>query len=96
MTKKEQLKMKKTHRDIGWLLAPPPPPEVTNHEKVLERELEVMEVADGEREERLERMRLRTLEWKAKHDCRGLLEELIGDAVVESDCKQEACKDMVM
>ena len=32
LTKKEQIVMKKTHRDIGWLLAPPPTPEIMNHE----------------------------------------------------------------
>ena len=53
-----------------------------------------MEVADGEREASLERMRLR--KWKAKHDCRRILEKLIGDAVMESDWRQQACKDLVM
>ena len=94
LTKKEQLMMKKTHRDIGWLLSPPP--EVRNHERVLEREVEVMEIVDGDKEERLERMRLRTLEWKAKHDCRGILTDLIGDAMMESDGRQQACRDLVM
>ena len=35
LTKKEQLMIKKTHMDIGWLLAPPPPPEFREHERVL-------------------------------------------------------------
>ena len=31
LTKKEQRVMKKTHMDIGWLLASPPTPEIMNH-----------------------------------------------------------------
>ena len=55
LTKKEQAKMKRTHGDIALLLAPPPPVETRNHERV-------MEVVDEGREERLERVRFRTLE----------------------------------
>ena len=46
-TKKEQMVMKKTHRDKGWLLAPPPTPEIMNHERVIEREVEIV---DGEKD----------------------------------------------
>ena len=88
--------MKKTHRDIGWMLSPPPPPEVISHERVLDKEVEIMEVVDGEKEERLERMRQRTLEWKAKHECRAIIEDLIGDAMMESEWRQQACMEVVI
>ena len=45
--------MKKTHKDIGLLLAPPKPLEVKRHEDVLAKEVEAMEVVDEERVERL-------------------------------------------
>ena len=48
--------MKKKHKDIGWLLAPPPPQETVIHERAMARETEEMEVVDEEREERLERI----------------------------------------
>ena len=85
LTKKEQAKMKRTHGDIALLLAPPPPVETRNHDKVMAREVEVMEVVDEEREERLERVRLITLEWMDKHAGRGILMELMEAAVLESE-----------
>ena len=60
LTKKEQKRMKATHKDIGLLLAPPKPMEVRRHEDALAKEVEVMEVVDEDREERLERVRIRT------------------------------------
>ena len=49
LTKKEQKRMKATHKDIGLLLAPPKPMEVRRHEDALAKEVEVMEVVDEER-----------------------------------------------
>ena len=46
--------MKESHRDIGWMVAPPPTPEARQHEGLLEREIEPMEVVDEAKEERLE------------------------------------------
>ena len=57
--------MKKMHRDISWLLAPPPPQEVIIHERVMEREVEEMEVVDEEREARVERMKRKSVEWRS-------------------------------
>ena len=51
--------MKKKHRDIAWLLAPPPTEETVNHEKAMALETEKMEIVDEYREERLERMHRR-------------------------------------
>ena len=61
LTKKEQRQMKKTHKDIGLLLAPPKPLEVKRHEDDLAKEVEAMEVLDEERVERLERVRRREI-----------------------------------
>ena len=55
-----------------------------------------MEIVDGDKEERLERLRLRTLEWRAQYDCRGILTDLTGEAMMESDWRQLACKELVM
>ena len=33
LSKKEQKEMKKKHKDIGWLLASPPPQETVIHER---------------------------------------------------------------
>ena len=62
LSKKEQKAMKKSHKDIGWLLPSPPPMETVIHEKAMERETEDMEVVDEEREARIERMRRKALE----------------------------------
>jgi hypothetical protein len=67
LSKKEQKNMKKTHKDIGLLLAPPEPLEVKRHEDVLAKEVKAMDVVDEEREERLERVHRRVLEWKTNH-----------------------------
>ena len=45
--------MKKKHRDITWLLAPPPTQETVNHEKAMASEAEKMDIVDEDREERL-------------------------------------------
>ena len=42
LSKKEEVEMKKRHRDISWLLAPPPPQDIIIHEKVMAREMEEM------------------------------------------------------
>ena len=52
LSKEEQKKMKESHKDIGWMLAPPTP-EARHHEGVLERETESMEVVGEAKEERL-------------------------------------------
>ena len=44
------------------MLAPPKPLEVSRHEETIAKEVEVMEVVDLEREERLERVRRRALD----------------------------------
>ena len=96
LTKKEQRMMKKTHKDIGWMLSPPTPPEVINHERVLEKEVESMEVVDREKEERLKRVRRRALEWKVQNECRAIIEDLIGDAKMESEWRQGICRGLVL
>ena len=45
--------------------------------------------------ERLERLRLRTLEWRAQYDCRGILTDLIGEAMMKLDWRQQACEELV-
>ena len=54
LSKKEQKAMKSSHKDIGWLLAPPPTRETVIHEKAMEKETEDMEIVDEEREARME------------------------------------------
>ena len=46
---------------------------------------EFMDVVDTAREERLERDRLRQLEWAAQMLCKGLVMEMVDSAVVESE-----------
>ena len=75
LTKKEQKRMKATHKDIGLMLAPPKPMEVRRHEDALAKEVEVMEVVDEEREERLERVRRGAIEWRSNHLCKGIILE---------------------
>ena len=87
--------MKRTHKDIGWMLSPPPPPEVINHERVMEQEVESIEVVDAEKEERLERMKRRALEWRVRNECRAITDDLIGDATLGSEWRQQACWDLV-
>ena len=77
----------------GHLLAPPPPKEVIEHEKTIARKVDEIEVVDEEREERLERMRRKMLEWKAKQTCKNIVMELIGEAVQESALK--LCRELV-
>ena len=55
-----------------------------------------MGVVDGEKEERLERMKRRALEWKVRNECRAIIEDLIGDATLESEWRQQACWDLVL
>ena len=66
LSKKEGKELKKKNQHISWLLDPPPPKEVINHEKTIAREMEEIERIDEEREDRLERIRRRKLEWKAR------------------------------
>ena len=77
--------MKETHKDISLLLAPPKPLEVKNHEERIANEVEAMEVIDEDREERLDRVRRRALEWKTNYLCRGIILELMETAVVEAE-----------
>jgi hypothetical protein len=83
LSKKEQRNMKMTHKDIGLLLAPLKPVEVQRHEDVLAKEVEDMEVVNEEREERLERVRRRALEWKSNHLCRQIILEQMEAAILE-------------
>ena len=66
MSKKEEREIKKKHKDIAGMMAPPPTKEATNFEKEAAQEIEELERVDEEREERLERLRRRKLEWNAK------------------------------
>ena len=52
-------------------------------------------MVDEEREERLERMRIKALELKAMQTCKGIVMELMEDAVLESEWKQESCMNSV-
>ena len=45
------MEMKRRHKDVAWLLAPPPPQETIIHERAMARETEEMEIVDEEREE---------------------------------------------
>ena len=76
--------MKETHKDISLLLAPPKPLEVKNHEERIANEAEAMEVIDEEREERLERVRRRALEWQTNYFCRGIILEVVKTSIVEA------------
>ena len=56
----------------------------STHERTIEREVGKMEVVDKEREERLERIRGKVLEWTTIQTCKNMIMELVGDAVQES------------
>ena len=55
-----------------------------------------MEVVDEDREERLERVRRRAMEWKMNYLCRGFILEVMETAVLEAEWRQQACMDLVM
>jgi hypothetical protein len=96
LSKKEQKAMKSSHKDIGWLLAPPPTRETVIHEKAMEKETEDMEIVDEEREARIERMRRKALEWKAAQTCKGIVMDLIEEAVLESEWREECSMSLVL
>ena len=50
-----------------------------------QEEVENMDVVDAVREERLERVRLRQLEWACKMLCKGLVMEMVDKSVDESE-----------
>ena len=66
LSKKEEKEMKKKHRDITRMMAPPPTHEATNYEKRAAKKVEELERINEEREARLERIRRRKLEWSAR------------------------------
>ena len=88
--------MKSSHKDIGWLLAPPPTRETVIHEKAMEKETEDMEIVDEEREARIERMRRKALECKAAQTCKGIVMDLIEEAVLESEWREECSMSLVL
>ena len=55
-----------------------------------------MEVVDEDREERLERVRRRTLEWKTNHLCRLIILDQMETAMVEAEWKQQMCAELVL
>ena len=55
-----------------------------------------MEVVDREKEERLERVRRRALEWKVQNECRAIIEDLIGDAKMESEWRHDMGRGLVL
>ena len=88
--------MKKSHKDIGWLLAPPPTLETVIHERAMDRETEDMEVVDEEREARIDRMQRKALENKSMQTCKDIVMELVEEAVLESEWRQETCMNKVL
>ena len=88
--------MKKKQKDIGWLLAPPPPRETFIHERAMARETEEIEVVDEEGEERLESMKRKALEWKAMQTFKSIMMELMEDAMMESEWRQLSCRNIVL
>ena len=56
-------------------------------------EVEDMDVVDAVREERLERVRLRQLEWACKMLCKGLVMEMVDKSVDESE--RRVCRDWI-
>ena len=55
-----------------------------------------MEVIDEEREERLERVRRRALEWQTNYFCRGIILELVETSIVDAEWRQQACMELLM
>ena len=88
--------MKETPKDISLLLAPPKPLEVKKHEEMIANEVEAMEVIYEEREERLERVQGRALEWQTNYFCRGIILEVVETSIVEAEWRQQACMELVM
>ena len=84
----EIVELARTNKNIFSWLKPtlPPMPKLA---KVMETEQmdtpEDMDVVDTVREERLERVRLRQLEWVGQMLCKGLVMELVDSAVMESE-----------
>ena len=66
LSKKQQVEKKGRQKDISWLLAPPPPQETLIHERAMARGTEEMEIGDEEKEECLERMKRKSLEWRTR------------------------------
>ena len=58
--------MKNKHKNIASMMAPPPTKEATKFEKKADLEIGEFERVDKEREERLERLRRRKMEWSAE------------------------------
>ena len=90
LSKKEETEMKKKHKSISAWLAPPTPIEIVRHEEVVRNEVEIFDEA---REERLERMRRKILGWKAVQECRRLVNDIIDEAVDESNAS--LCRGIV-
>ena len=56
-------------------------------------DMEDMEVVDTVREERLERVRLRQLEWATSMLCKEVIKDMIGTAVEMSE--ERLCRELV-
>ena len=58
-----------------------------------EEEVEDMDVVDRVREERLDRVRVRQLEWASNLLCKEVIKEVIGKAVEVSE--EKMCKELI-
>ena len=103
LTRKEEKNMKASHRDNGQLLAPKPSKESLEHEKMLENEIEYdpkdLESIEKEKEERISRIKQRSLEWQAMQFCRSMVSNLVEDARLKSErrvCEQVMDSVIVM
>ena len=70
----------RTNKNIFSWLRPPPPPMIKVAKVVkleYQDEVENMDVVNAVREERLERVRVRQLEWAAKMMYKELIQELV-------------------
>ena len=89
--KEDELKeLARTNKNIlSWLKTKPTPAPVPKLAKVMEvehtDEIEDMDVVDTVREERLERVRIRQLEWACQMICKGLVGEMVDTAVMVSE-----------
>ena len=76
--------------DRGYEIYPPPQKEVIDHEEVIAREVEEMEVVDEDREERLERMKRKAVNGRQG---RNMAAEIVEKAVIKS--RMNLCRKIV-
>ena len=88
LTQKEMKEVKRTHKNIfNWLKEP------DNMEDGQERMLDIEPVEVMDREERMDRIQRKKLQWASYHMCKGLILDMMDMAAKE--VAVNTCKDMM-